>query len=320
MGTTVAGAGGTQARGGAGRACHPGVGGVERIPRARVAPPVNLLLRPVLLLLLAAGALPLRGQETLVEKTLLEIRERQRQVFARAAHEGDDLDEARLRAEVRSLVDSYDVLLQKAPDFTLAYVAYAELLGRIGMEREAVAMLLKANRLDPNLPRVKSLIAKHLAEDGKLGEALPWALAAVELAPKEPVHHLNLGLLLVEGRDAFIKSEAFTRAALDKAILEAFQRAAALAPDNFAYAYRAAEAYYDLEVPRWDEAIRAWGALEERAAPGLEQETIRLHAANVLIKAGQPDHARLVLTRVTDARLAAQKQTLLDQLAAPGEK
>ncbi|HYC71113.1 MAG TPA: hypothetical protein VEB66_07905 [Opitutaceae bacterium] len=272
------------------------------------------------LLLLTLAALGVgRAQETLVEKTLLEIRERQRQVFARAEQEGEHLDEARLRAEVKSLTDSYDVLLQKAPDFTLAYVSYAELLGRIGMVKEAVAMLLKANRLDPNLPRVKSQIAKHLAEDGKLPDALPWAVAAVDLAPKEPVYHLNLGLLLVEGRDDFIKTGLFTRDAIDKALLEAFQRAAALAPDNIAYAYRAAEAYGDLERPRWEDAIKAWGELEERVAPGLERQTIRLQAANAMIKAGKPDHARAVLNSVDDPRLAAPKQTLLDQLAAKAE-
>lgn len=273
---------------------------------------------PLLLAALAVG--PLAAQETLVERTLLEIRERQRQVFARAEQEGEELDEARLRAEVKSLTDSYDVLLQKAPDFTLAYVSYAELLGRVGMVKEAVAMLLKANQLDPNLARVKSQIAKHLAEDGKLADALPWAVAAVDLAPKEPVHHLNLGLLLAEGRDQFVQSGAFTREAIDRALLEAFQRAAALAPDNIGYAYRAAEAYYDLESPRWDEAIRAWADLEERVEPGLERQTIRLHAANVLIKAGRPDHARAVLAGVDEPRLAAQKQTLLDQLAVTAEK
>jgi tetratricopeptide (TPR) repeat protein len=270
--------------------------------------------------LAAAVSPPPLPAETLAEKTLLEIRTRQQEVFARAEKEGDELDEARLRAEVKSLADSYDVLIQKSPDFTLAYVSYADLLGRVGMVKAAVAMLFKANKLDPNLPRVKSQIAKHLAEDGKLPEALPWALAAVELAPKEAVYHLNLGLLLAEGRDEFIKSGAFTRDAIDKALLEAFQRAAALAPDNFGYAYRAAEAYYDLETPRWEEAVTAWGALEERAAPGLEKETVRLHAANVLIKSGRTDHARAVLAGVEDARLAKQKQTLLDQLAAKGEK
>ena len=280
-------------------------------------------MKRILILFLLAAALgraEARAQETLVEKTLLEIRARQKEVFARAEHEGEELDEARLRAEVKSLTDSYDVLLQKAPDFTLAYVSYAELLGRVGMVREAVAMLLKANQLDPNLARVKSQIAKHLAEDGKLPEALPWAVAAVDLAPKEPVYHLNLGLLLVEGRDQFIQSGAFTRDAIDKALLEAFQRAAALAPDNLGYAYRAAEAYYDLETPRWDEAIKAWAELEDRVEPGLEKQTVRLHAANVLIKSGKPDHARAVLAGVDDPRLATQKQTLLDQLAARDEK
>ncbi len=262
---------------------------------------------------------PLRA-DTLAERTLLDILERQKNVFARAQQEGEHLDEARLRAEIKSLTDSYDVLIQKSPDFTLAHVSYADLLGRVGMTREAVAMLFKANKLDGNLPRVKSQIAKHLAEDGKLPEALPWALAAIELAPKEPVYHLNLGLLLTEGRDEFVKTGAFTRAAIDKNLLEAFRRAAELAPDNIAYAYRAAEAYYDLETPRWDEAAKAWAALEERAAPGLEKETIRLQAANVLVKSGRPDHARVVLSGVTDVRLEKQKQTLLDQLAVKGEK
>ncbi len=262
---------------------------------------------------------PLRA-DTLAERTLLDILERQKNVFARAQREGEQLDEARLRAEIRSLTDGYDVLIQKSPDFTLAYVSYADLLGRVGMVKEAVAMLFKANQLDANLPRVKSQIAKHLAEDGKLPEALPWALAAIELAPQEPVHHLNLGLLLAEGRDEFIKAGAFTRAAIDKNMLEAFRRTAELAPDNFAYAYRAAEAYYDLDAPRWDEAAKAWAALEERAAPGIEKETIRLQAANVLLKSGRPDHARVVLSGVEDVRLAKQKQTLLDQLAATGEK
>jgi tetratricopeptide (TPR) repeat protein len=275
------------------------------------------------LALALAGATFLPGSaaaETLAERTLLDILARQKNVFARAQQEGEDLDEARLRAEIRSLTASYDVLIQKSPDFTLAYVSYADLLGRVGMTREAVAMLFKANKLDPNLPRVKSQIAKHLAEDGKLPEALPWALAAIELAPQEPVYHLNLGLLLAEGRDEFVKTGAFTRAAIDKNMLEAFRRAAELAPDNLAYAYRAAEAYYDLDAPRWDEAAKAWAALEDRAAPGLEKETIRLQAANVLLKSGRPDHARVVLSGVTDVRLEKQKQTLLDQLAATGEK
>ncbi len=279
------------------------------------------ILLPLAILL---AGLPLRGApsraETLSEKTLKEIVARERDILDRADKEGDQLDEARLRGELQNVINSYDVLIQKNPEFAAGYVAYGLLLGKVGMNREAVAILLKANKLDPEIPLVKNEVARHLAEDGKLVEALPWLMAAIDLAPKEPLYHYHLGKLLTEGRDDFIRTGQFTRPALDKAMLDAFRRAAELAPDSLPYAYRQAEAYYDLETPQWDEALRLWAALEERAKPGIEQETIRLQAANVLLKLGQADHARLLLANVTQGALQKQKQTLLDQLAPKSEK
>ncbi|MEJ1971159.1 MAG: hypothetical protein WDM96_01110 [Lacunisphaera sp.] len=98
---------------------------------------------------------------------------------------------------------------------------------------------------------MKNEIARLLIEDGKVAEALPWLTAAVDLDPKEPLYHYHLGKLLTEGRDDLIATGQFTRASLDRTMFEAFQKAAALAPDNFGYAYRAAEAYYDLAEPKW---------------------------------------------------------------------
>lgn len=268
---------------------------------------------------LAAAEAPPHS-ESMAEKTLKEIVARQRDIFQRAKHEGEDLDMAWLRGEMQSVINSYDVLIQKNKDFTPAYVAYGLLLGQVGMIREAVGILLKANKLDPEIPVVKNEIGRFLAEDGKLVEALPWIMAAIELEPKEALYHYHLGKLLTEGRDDFIKTGQFTRSALDRAMLEAFQRAAELAPDNFGYAYRSAEAYYDLETPRWDEALALWSTLETRARPGIEQQTIRLQAVNVLIKMGRSDHARALLISVTEPVLAKQKQTLLDSLATAGAK
>lgn len=258
--------------------------------------------------------------ETMAEKSLKEIVARQRNIFARAEKESEHLDEAWLRGELQSVINSYDVLIQKNPDFAPAYVTYGMLLGQVGMTKEAVGILLKANKLDANIPVVKNQLAKHLAEDGKPVEALPWIMAAIDLEPKEPLYHYHLGLLLAEGRDDFIRTGQFTRASLDKAMLEAFQHAASCAPDNFAYAYRSAEAYYDLEKPQWEEALKAWIALEDRAKPGIEKETIRLQAANVLIKSGQPDKAKALLASVNETVLLKQKQTLLDQMAPKSEK
>lgn len=269
-----------------------------------------------LILLLAASA----GAETLAERTLKDIVGRQKDIFARAAAEKEHLDEARLRGELQSIINSYDILIQKSPDFAAAYVSYGLLLGQVGMTREGVGMLIKANKLDPDIPLVKNEMARFLAEDGKPVDALPWLMAAIRLEPEEPLYHYHLGKLLTEGRDDFIATGEFTRESVDKAMLEAFQRGASLAPDNFAYAYRYAEAYYDLTKPNWDEALERWSALETRAAPGIEQQTVRLHAANVLIKLGRRDHARAFLITVIDPVLQKQKQTLLDELAPPEAK
>jgi len=275
------------------------------------------ILCAALALLLAAGP---ATAETLAEKNLKEIVARQRGIFARAEAEKDHLDEAWLRGELQSVINSYDILIQKSPDFAAAYVAYGLLLGQVGMTREAVGMLLKANKLDAEIPLVKNELARFLAEDGKVADALPWLMAAIELAPTEPLYHYHLGKLLTEGRDDLIATGQFTRPALDKAMLDAFRRGAELAPDNFAYAYRYAEAFYDLEKPQWDEALKQWSALELRAKPGVEQQTIRLHAANVLLKLARPDHARALLITVTEPVLQKQKQTLLDEPAGKGEK
>jgi tetratricopeptide (TPR) repeat protein len=260
------------------------------------------------------------GAETMAEKTLREIVERQKAALARAEAAGDDLNEAQFKAEMQQIALSYDVLLQGSPDFVPAYVAYAQLLDRVGMAKEAVALLLKANKLDDRIPLVKNQLAKHLAEDGKPVEALPWLMAATDLAPNEPLYHYHLGTLLHEAREDFLAAGQFTRPALDRAMLAAFRRAAELAPDNFGYAYRAAEAHYDLENPDWTAALKDWAALEERAKPGVEKETMRLHAANVLLKQGDRERAGALLALVTEPVLAKQKQTLLDQLAAPPAK
>ncbi len=270
--------------------------------------------------LASVAPVSLSAAETMSERQLKEIVTRQKDILARAQKEGEHLDEAWLRGELQSVINSYDILIQKAPDFAPAYVAYGMLLGQVGMTRHAVGILLKANQLDPEIPVVKNQMAKHLTEDGKPVEALPWLMSAIDLEPKEPLYHLHLGMLLNEGRDDFLKAGTFTRAALDKAMMEAFGRAAELAPDNFAYAYRRAEAYYDLETPPWDEAFAAWKALETRAKPGIEQETIRLHEANVRLKQGQLDQARSLAASVKETVLQKQKQTLLDQLDAKTEK
>jgi tetratricopeptide (TPR) repeat protein len=268
----------------------------------------------------AAPAEPPRT-ETLAEQTLRDIAARQRELFAKADKEGDQFDEPLFHGEAQSIASSYDVLVQKNPNFAAAYAAYGVFLGKVGMTRQAVAILLKANQLDPNIAIVKNQIAKHLAEDGKPVDALPWLMSAIDLEPKEPLYHYNLGQLLLTGRDSFLASGDFTRAGLDKATLDAFQRAADLSPLDLSLAYQHAKAYYDVDPPRWEEALAAWKELETRPIiTTTMRQLVRLQKANVLLKLNRRDEARDVLDGITDPKLADEKKTLLDQLAPKVEK
>jgi tetratricopeptide (TPR) repeat protein len=270
--------------------------------------------------LLAAVSLRAAEGETLAERTLKQIVERQKTILADAAKQGDKVDEEGLRAQLQAVSHDYERLLQDNPKFAAAYVAYGYLLGKVGMKKESVALLLKANQMDPDIPLVKNQIGNYLAEEGKPLEAAPYFLAAIKLEPNEPLYHYQLGTLLNVGRDDFIRSGEWTRVALDRAMLHAFQRAAELAPDRFEFAYRYAESFYDLETPQWDEALKAWAALEEKAPTPVERQTMRLHAANILIKSGKPDHARALLETIDEPALAGQKQKLVAQLAETAKK
>lgn len=188
------------------------------------------------------------------------------------------------------------------------------------MRRQAVAMYLKANKIDPDLAYVKNQLGNYQAEEGKPLEAVGYFLSAIKLEPKEPLYHYQLGTLLTEARDDFIKSGEWTRASLDKAMLEAFKTAASLAPDRIEFTYRYGEAFYDLETPNWDEALKYWSDLEQKLKPGLEQQTIRLHRANILLKQKKPDAARVLLTTVDAESLKAQKEKLVAQLAENAKK
>ena len=133
------------------------------------------------------------------------------------------------------------------------------------------------------------------------------------------MYHYQLGTLLTEARDEFLKTKEWTRAALDNAMHYAFKRAAELAPDRFEFAYRYAESYYDLEKPDWDGALKAWSALEEKAPTAIERETMRLHAANICLKLGKREHAQALLRMVDEPKLQGQKEKLVAQLREMGK-
>ncbi|EIP97257.1 hypothetical protein OpiT1DRAFT_01690 [Opitutaceae bacterium TAV1] len=276
----------------------------------------RLLFLPAFALVFAS-ALP---AETASERDGLKgLVERQNRLLAAASTKTTQAEISDMENEFQKLVYAWDDFIAAHPDFAAAYVSYAALLNQplIGERQRAARLLLRANQLDPGIPRVKNELGNYMAEEGHPLDALQYYLEAIRLDEKEPLYHYQLGTLLIESRDDFIASGNWTPAALDKTMLEAFGRAASLAPDRIDYAYRHAMAWYDLLAPDWKAALAAWQALAPRMRTPLEKQAIRLHEANVLIRLDRRDEARAIVDEVNDPVLAGNRQRLLDELAAP---
>lgn len=280
----------------------------------------------LLLLMLSLSMVALRAEEKPVPAKAAEdlkvLVERQRELLAEAAKKNTQEDGEDMRAQFQALVFDYEAYITKYPDVAAGYVSYALFLSKpvLDERKRAVALLLKANQLDSDLPLVKNQLGNHLAEEGKPLEALNYYLAAVKLAPKEPLYHYQIGTLLTEARDEFLKNPPWTRAMLDQSMQDAFEQASALAPGNIAYAYRFGESFYDLERPEWSAALEWWRTLEEKVATPIEKETMRLHQANVLIHQVKFAEARAVLATVKETTLQTQKKKLVAQLPAENAK
>lgn len=256
----------------------------------------------------------LSGQETLAERNLRRLVDEEQRILNGSRMADGSYDEGILERRFQGLVHQYDAFIQENADFPVGYVAYGRLLERIGQDKAARVMYMKANQLDPNIPLVKNQLGNYLTGDGDFAQALPYYLAAIELAPEEPLYHYQLGNLLHEFRDGFLEEEIFTRTVLDKMMLEAFGEAAKLAPTQTAFTYRHAEAFYDLEPPRWKEALEAWARLEKNATTAVETQTIYLHQANIAFLRGNLKSARGLLEKVTEPILNRNKTELEQKL------
>ena len=258
------------------------------------------------------------GGSAVAVKMLTEIVVRQRAALAETAAKKSADEAEDVRPKLQRVADDYEVLVAAHPGFAAAWAAYGLFLCEpvVEQRRTALALLFKANGLDGELPLVKNQIGVLLAEEGRMIEALNYFLAASDLAPKEALYHFQNGLVLDEARESFLKTQAWTTATIEKTVLEAFRRAVELAPERTDYAYRAAEAYYGLAEPRWEEAYKTWSALEQRLSGDIEKQAVRLHMARVQWKIGHAAVARELAGSVDVAELKGQRAKLFAEFDA----
>lgn len=274
---------------------------------------LRLLFLPLVIICLhpPARAEPPAG----AEEALAELAGRQKDLLQAAAKKGSQTELEDLRQPLQELCYAYEDFLRKYPSYALGYVSYAMLLDNpvIDERRRSTALFLKANQLDPDIALVKNQLGNHIAEQGQPLEALNYFLAAVRLAPKEPLYHYQVGTLLAEARDDFLKSGEWTAAKIDEAMQKAFLQASLLTPGEWRYAYRYGLSFYDVASPDWETALKFWTEFEGGLKPGIEQQTCRLHRAKALLELGRREEAREILKTVTEPILEREKIKLEKQ-------
>lgn len=278
-----------------------------------------------LIALAALALLPVAAQaqkptETLPEKTSLavyllqQLNEREQEAYAKFEVAVAEAEVAQVRRELQSIIGGYEKLIADSPNYAPAYVSFGLMLNRTGNAKEANAMFLKADQLDPMIPVVKNQLGNYMAEDGKYTEAYGFYMLARDLAPSEPLYHYQLGNLLVAYRKYFLADGLFAPQEMDQQILSHFRSATRRAPKEVSYKMRYAQAFFDVESPDWEIALGVWQELYSAAGSEYEQQVVRLYTARVRFELGHFQAARKLLKQIDHPSLDESKQTLTEEI------
>lgn len=257
---------------------------------------------------------------SLAQTRLAAIVVKERRLFASVSDDGA-MNEKELTRKIQDLVSDYESYLADNPKDQTALILYGKFLRRVDQPGPATGIFLKADKIDPNVAVIKQQIANYLTEKGRIAEALPYLLRAVELNPKTAVYHHQLGSFLFLFREELIRLGITTRISNDRNMVIAFREAAKLEPDNFEYRLRYAQSFFDVANTDWEDALRVWRKLSsDGKRTGEEAEYLLLCQARVLLQLDRPKEAKPLIDRVRSPVMGATKRRLLDLLATPPEK
>src|SRR4051812_2463871 len=87
--------------------------------------------------LLFSSATALHALETMPERTLRQLVERQQSLFADAEKDNPNFDQENFKSQLQQICNSYEVLLRDNPTFAAGYVSYGLLLGKVDMRKQS---------------------------------------------------------------------------------------------------------------------------------------------------------------------------------------
>lgn len=253
---------------------------------------------------------------TVAAQRLGQIVEREQLFLKNSSSINKPLSEQELTRRAQQILSAYESYLEDNPREVNGLILYGKFLRRMGQPRHATGLFLEADKIDPRLAVVKQNIANYLVEEGRLADALPFLLKAVELEPKEPVYHHQLGTFLFLFKEDLLSLGIASVQTNDRSMHEAFRSASKLAPDNFEYKLRYAQSFFDISDPDWDKVLGVWQDLRNQARdhPVSEREYLALGEARALTRLGRGKEAVTILKTITSPSLRATRESLIKEL------
>ena len=253
---------------------------------------------------------------TVAAQRLGQIVEREQLFLKNSSSANKPLSEQELTRRAQQILSAYESYLEDNPRDVNGLILYGKFLRRMGQPRHATGLFLEADKIDPRLAVVKQNIANYLVEEGRLADALPFLLKAVELEPKEPVYHHQLGTFLFLFKEDLLSLGIASVQTNDRSMHEAFRSASKLATDNFEYKLRYAQSFFDISDPDRDKALDVWQDLRNQAReyPVSEREYLALGEARAMAQLGRVKEAVTILKTITSPSLRATRESLIKEL------
>ena len=213
--------------------------------------------------------------------------------------EAESLPENERSRRATDLAERFESHLVRFPKSFPGMYYFAGFLRAGGENARAEELLLRAERLAPDLAPICFLLAEIFAEKGAVEDAFLRFEKGFASGNPDAGTLALYGEFLLENRDALLAKKCFTaRGVLDAEMQKAFRRAAILSGENPDFYWRYAESFYDVETPDRKSALFAWENTAQlpdvKKRPDL-LAAIALHRARVLVELGRIDEADTIV-------------------------
>lgn len=249
--------------------------------------------------------------KTLADIKLNKIVEAQNSLFEKFASKTNQYTDAEREQAFDTIFRDYELFITNNPKYIHGDILYGKLLRQVGLTHKAHSVFLAAEKKDPKVAVIKQQIGNYLAEQGEFALALVYFLKAIELEPSVALYHYQLGELLHHFKKSFVANRIFIPEKLDNEMLNAFYKAGQLDSAAWIYKVRYAEAFFDIDTPRWEEALSLWKNLESSTPSIWEKEFVLLNQARILIELKKFEQAKERLAKVFSPNLEKSRRQLL---------